>query len=72
MNDIMKKVKSLEESGLLAKVVSETIKNEAKEQKEGFVGILLGTLGASLSGNLLTGKGTIRVGEGRVRAGENF
>ena len=72
MNDIMKKVKSLEESGLLAKVVSETIKNEAKEQKEGFVGILLGTLGASLSGSLLTGKGTIRVGEGTVRAGENF
>ena len=72
MNDIMKKVKSLEESGLLAKVVSETIKNEAKEQKEGFVGILLGTLGASLSGNLLTGKGTIRVGEGTARAGENF
>ena len=72
MNDIMKKVKSLEESGLLAKVVSETIKNEVKEQKEGFVGILLGTLGASLSGNLLTGKGTIRVGEGTVRAGENF
>ena len=72
MNDIMKKVKSLEESGLLAKVVSETIKNEAKEQKEGFVWILLGTLGASLSGNLLTGKGTIRVGEGTVRAGENF
>ena len=72
MNDIMKKVKSLEESGLLAKVVSETIKNEAKEQKEGFVGILLGTLGASLSGNLLTGKGTIRVGEGTIRAGENF
>ena len=72
MNDIMKKVKSLEESGLLAKVVSETIKNEGKEQKEGFVGILLGTLGASLSGNLLTGKGTIRVGEGTVRAGENF
>ena len=72
MNDIMKKVKYLEESGLLTKFVSETIKNEAKEQKEGFVWILLGTLGASLLGNLLTGKGTIRVGEGTNRAGENF
>ena len=72
MNDIMKKVKYLEESGLLTKFVSETIKNEAKEQKEGFVWILLGTLGASLLGNLLTGKGTIRVSEGTNRAGENF
>ena len=72
MNDIMKKVKYLEESGLLTKFVSETIKNEAKEQKEGFVWILLGTLGASLLGNLLTGKGTIRVGEGTNRAGESF
>ena len=58
MNDIMKIVKSLEESGLLIKDVSETIKNKAKEQKGGFLGMLLGTLGASLSGNLLTGKGT--------------
>ena len=46
-NDIMKIVKSLEESGLLIKSVSETIKNEAKEQKGGFLGMLLGTLGAS-------------------------
>ena len=63
MNDIMKIVKSLEEFGLLIKIVSETIKNEAKEQKGGFLGMLLGTLGASLLGNLLTGKGTIRAGE---------
>ena len=55
MNDIIKTVKSLEESGLLVKGVSETIKNEAKDQ--------LGTLGASLLGNLLTGKGTITAGE---------
>ena len=48
MNDIMKIIKSLEESGLLIKGVSETIKNEAKEQKGGFFGMLLGTLGASL------------------------
>ena len=50
MDDIMKIVKSLEHSGLLIKGVSETIKSEAKEQKGGFVGMLLGTLGASLLG----------------------
>ena len=72
MNDVMKIVKSHEESGLLIKGVSEAIKNEAKEQKGGFVSILLGTLGASLLGNLLTGKGTIRAGEGTFRAGEHF
>ena len=70
MNDIMKLVKSLEESGLLIKGVSETIKNEAKEQTGGFIIMLLGTLGASLLGNLLTGKGTIRAGKGTIRAGE--
>ena len=63
VNDIMKIVKFLEESGLLIEGVSETIKNEAKEQKGGFLGVLLGTLGARLLGNLLTGKGTIRAGE---------
>ena len=72
MNDVMKIVKSHEESGLLIKGVSEAIKNEAKEQKGGFVSILLGTLGASLLGNLLTGKGTIRAGGGTFRAGEHF
>ena len=56
MEDIMKIVKSLEASGLLIKDVSETIKNEAKEQKRGFIGMLLETLGASLLGNLLTEK----------------
>ena len=66
MNDIMKMLKSLEESGLLIKGVSEAIKNEAKEQKGGFLSMLLGTLGASLLGNLLTGKGTIRAGEGTI------
>ena len=72
MNDVMKIVKSHEESGLLIKGVSEAIKNEAKEQKGGFVSILLGTLGASLLGNLLTGKGTIRAGGGTFRAGEHL
>ena len=55
MNDIMKIIKSLEESGSLIKDISETIQNEAKEQKGGFLGMLLGTLGASLLGNVLTG-----------------
>ena len=59
MNDIMKIVKSLEESGLLIKGVSEAIKNEAKEQKGRYIGVLLGTLGAILLGNLLTGKGVV-------------
>ena len=59
-------------AGLLIKGVNETIKNEAEEQKGGFLGILLGTLGVTLLRNLLTGKGTIRVGEETIRAGENF
>ena len=59
----MKIVKSLEESGLLVKGISETIKNETKEQKGGFVPLLLGTLAASLLGSVLTGKGVIRAGE---------
>ena len=66
----MKIVKSLEESGLLIKGVIQTIKNEAKEQKGGFLGMLLGTLGVSLLGNLLTGKGTIRAGESTIRTVE--
>ena len=72
MNDIIKIVKSLEESGLLIEGVSEATKNEAQEQKGGFLGMLMGTLGASLLGNLLKGKGTIRAGEGTITAGENF
>ena len=69
INDIMKIVKPLEEFGLLIKSVSQTIKNEGKKQKGGFLSLLLGTLGASLLGNLLTRKGTIRAGEGTIRAG---
>ena len=71
-NDIMKIVKSLEESGLLIKDVSETIKNEVKEQKGWFLGMLLRTLGPSLLGNLLTGKGTVIAGEGTIRHGQDF
>ena len=69
MKDILKLVKSLEDSGLLLEGVSETIKNEAKEQKGGFLSVLLGTLGANLLGNMLAGKGVIRAGEGTVRVG---
>ena len=67
MKDIMKIIKALENSGILLKEVSKTIKNETKEQKGGFLSMLLGTLGASLLGNLLTGgKGIMRAGEGSV------
>ena len=72
MNGIMKIVKSLQESRLLIRDVSETIKNEANKQKRGFLSMLLGTLGAGLLGNLLTGKGTITAGEGTIKADENF
>ena len=73
MNDILKIVKSLENSGLLLKGVSETIQHEAKEQRGGFLSMLLGTLGASLLGDILSkglsGKGVIRAGEGTIKAG---
>ena len=77
MEDLIKIVKSLEDSGLLLTGVTESVKNEVKEQKGGFFSTLLGTLGASLLGNLLTGKrvnkkgkGIYRAGEGTVRTGE--
>ena len=73
MDGILKIFKSLENSGVLLKGVSETIQNEAKEQREGFLSMLLGTLGASLLGDILSkglsGKGVIRAGEGIIRAG---
>ena len=65
MNDIMKIVQALEDSNILLKGVTKTIKNETKEQKGGFLSMLLGTLGASLLGNLLAGKGIVRVGAGK-------
>ena len=84
MDDLIKIVKSLEDSGLLLKGITESVQNEIKEQKGGFLSMLLGTLIASLLGNLLTGKdafherkrlnrkgkGIHRAGEGIVRAGE--
>ena len=73
VNDILKIVKSLENFGVLLKGVSETIQHEAKEQRGGFVSMLLDTLGASLLGDILSkdlsGKGVIRAGEGTIRAG---
>ena len=81
MNDIIKITEALENSGILLKGLSKTIENETKEQRGGLLSMLLGTLGASLLGNLLTGgKGMMRAGEGNalsrargkgiVRAGE--
>ena len=67
MNDIIKIGKSLEESDLLIKGAIQTIKNEATEEKGGFLSMLLGTLGASLLGNLQAGKGTIRAGEEQLK-----
>ena len=64
MNDIMKIFQALEDSNILLKGVSETIKNKIKEQKGGFLGTLVGTLGLILLGNLLSGKGIVRVGYG--------
>ena len=74
IEDIIKIVKSLEDSGLLLKWVTETVQNEVKEQKGGFLSMLLGTLGASLLGNLLTGRGIYRAGKGKGinRAGEGI
>ena len=67
MNDIIKIIEVLENSGILLKGVTKTIENETKEQRGGFLSMLLGTLGAGLLGNLLTGgKGMMRAGEGSV------
>ena len=73
MNDIIKIIETLENSGILLKGVTKRIENETKEQRGGFLSILLGTLGASLLGNLLTGgKGMMRTGDGIVRAGDGI
>ena len=76
MKDLMTIVQALEDSNILLKGVTKTIKNETKEQKGGFLSMLLGTLGASLLGDLLTKslseKGTVRAGEGFLRAGEGI
>ena len=66
MNDIIKIIQSLEDSNILLKGVTNTVKNEAKEQKGGFLSMLSGTLGASLLGNVLSGKGIVRTGYGHL------
>ena len=71
VNDIMKIIEGLENSGILLKRVTKVIENQTKEKRGGFLSMLLGTLGASLLGDLLTGgKGMMRAGEGILRAGE--
>ena len=74
MNDIMKIIQALEDSNILSQGVTKKIKNETNEQKGVFLSMLLGTLGASLLGDLLTktlsGKGTVRAGEGLLRVWE--
>ena len=73
MQGLLKKIKSLEDSGILLDGITETVKNEVKEQKSGVLLMLLGPLGASLLGDLLTknlsGRGVIRAGEETIRAG---
>ena len=66
MKDIIRIVKSLEDSWLLFKGFTETIQNKAKEQREEFLSMLLGTLGASLLGDILTGRGIKWAGEGAI------
>ena len=77
MDDIIKinlKLKSLQDSGLILKRITETVQNEVKERKGRFLSMLLGTLGTTLLGNLLTGRGIYRArkGEGINRAGEGI
>ena len=76
MEDLIKIVKSLEDLGLSLKRVTESVRNEIKEQKDEVLRICLGSLGESLLGNLLTGKGIYRAGKGKGkrinRAGEGI
>ena len=69
MHGLLKIVKSLEDSGLLLDGITETVKNEVKEKKGGFLSMLLGTLGASLLGSKLAGRGIITAGQGSIRPG---
>ena len=64
MNYILKITKALEDINILLKGITKTIKNEPKERKSGFLSMLLGTLGTSLLGNMLAGKGIVRAGYG--------
>ena len=70
INEIMKIVQALEDSNTLLKRVTKTIKNKAKEQKGGFLVMLLGTLWASFLENMLAGKGIVRAGFGKKKGKE--
>ena len=72
MEYITKTVKSLEESGLLIQEINKITKTKTKEQKDGFLSVLLGTLAASILGKALAGRGIVKAGQGIIRAGENF
>ena len=71
MNEVIEIVQALDDSNILLKGVTETIKNETKEQKFlGLLGMLLGTLGTSLLGNMLAKKGIVRAGSGNKKGKE--
>ena len=72
MKNFLKIVQALEDQNILLKGVTKTIKNDINNQKGGALGMLLGTLGASLLGNLLSGKGLYRSGEGLYRTGQGI
>ena len=72
MDDIIRMIKSLNNSGVVIDGVSETKKYDIKKREGGFLGLLLATLGASVLGNMLTGKGVMRAGKGVVRAGRGY
>ena len=76
LNNLLEVIKTLEKNSILLDGITATVKNEVKEQKGGFLSILLGTLGSSLLGDLLTknlsGRGVIRAGEGTIRAGYEY
>ena len=69
MQNLLKIVKSLEASGILLNGITETVKNEVKAQKGGFRSMLLGALAATLLGDMIAGRGVIKVGQGTIRAG---
>ena len=72
MEDLMKIVKSIEESSLVIKGICEGSESKAKEQKDRFLGPILGAVAAALFGNLLAAKGVIQACEGTIRGGQDF
>ena len=72
MKEIMKIIKSLEDSELLIKGVTQTIENETKLQRGGLLGMLVGKKTELLLGNMFSGKGVIRAGNGVTRTGQGF